>query len=99
MLAGVAPYIDGLRAPCPVGPFFYWIRNMAQSPSWTARHEELQRDISRRAQARRQTQTREEMSSAETGRMPWSWHIARIAGIDIYIHATFVLLIAWLIAI
>lgn len=27
--------------------------------------------------------------------MKWSWKLARIAGIDIYIHATFLLLLAW----
>lgn len=28
--------------------------------------------------------------------MSWSWRIARIAGIDIYVHATFLILIAWI---
>jgi Zn-dependent protease/CBS domain-containing protein len=28
--------------------------------------------------------------------MSWSWKIARIAGIDIYAHATFVMLLAWI---
>jgi Zn-dependent protease len=28
--------------------------------------------------------------------MKWSWKIARVAGIDIYIHITFLLLIAWI---
>ena len=27
--------------------------------------------------------------------MRWSWRIARIAGIDLYVHATFLLLLAW----
>ena len=27
--------------------------------------------------------------------MKWSWKIARVAGIDIYIHATFLLLLLW----
>jgi Zn-dependent protease len=27
--------------------------------------------------------------------MKWSWRIARVAGIDLYVHATFVLLLAW----
>ena len=27
--------------------------------------------------------------------MKWSWKIARIAGIDVYIHSTFFLLVAW----
>lgn len=27
--------------------------------------------------------------------MKWSWKIARIAGIDVYVHATFFLLVAW----
>lgn len=28
--------------------------------------------------------------------MKWSWKIIRIAGIDVYIHATFIILIAWI---
>lgn len=28
--------------------------------------------------------------------MSWSWKVARIAGIDVYIHATFVVVIAWI---
>jgi len=28
--------------------------------------------------------------------MPWSWKFARIAGIDVYVHATFFMLIAWI---
>ena len=28
--------------------------------------------------------------------MPWSWKLARIAGIDVYVHATFFMLIAWI---
>jgi Zn-dependent protease/predicted transcriptional regulator len=28
--------------------------------------------------------------------MKWSWRVARIAGIDLYVHATFVLLLAWI---
>jgi Zn-dependent protease/predicted transcriptional regulator len=28
--------------------------------------------------------------------MPWSWKLARIAGIDVYIHATFFMVIAWI---
>src|SRR5260370_11758483 len=27
--------------------------------------------------------------------MNWSWRIGRIAGIDVYIHFTFILLLAW----
>lgn len=27
--------------------------------------------------------------------MKWSWRIGRIAGIDLYVHVTFVLLIGW----
>ena len=27
--------------------------------------------------------------------MGWSWRIARIAGIDVYMHFTFLLLLAW----
>lgn len=27
--------------------------------------------------------------------MKWSWRIARIAGIDVYVHATFLLILAW----
>jgi len=28
--------------------------------------------------------------------MKWSWKIARVAGIDVYIHTTFLILIAWI---
>ena len=28
--------------------------------------------------------------------MPWSWKLARIAGIDVYIHAMFFMVIAWI---
>jgi len=28
--------------------------------------------------------------------MSWSWKLARIAGIDVYIHVTFLMLIAWI---
>lgn len=28
--------------------------------------------------------------------MPWSWKIARIAGIDVYMHATFLMVVAWI---
>jgi Zn-dependent protease len=28
--------------------------------------------------------------------MPWSWKLVRIAGIDVYVHATFVMVIAWI---
>jgi Zn-dependent protease len=28
--------------------------------------------------------------------MPWSWKLGRIAGIDVYVHATFFMLVAWI---
>jgi hypothetical protein len=28
--------------------------------------------------------------------MPWSWKFARIAGIDVYVHATFFMVIGWI---
>src|SRR6478609_493613 len=27
--------------------------------------------------------------------MKWSWRIARLAGIDVYVHSTFLILLAW----
>ena len=29
--------------------------------------------------------------------MRWSWKIGRVAGIDVYVHATFFLLILWVV--
>ena len=28
--------------------------------------------------------------------MPWSWKLVRIAGIDVYVHATFLMVVAWI---
>ena len=28
--------------------------------------------------------------------MAWSWKLARIAGIDVYVHATFLMVVAWI---
>ena len=28
--------------------------------------------------------------------MPWSWKLARVAGIDVFVHATFLMVIAWI---
>lgn len=27
--------------------------------------------------------------------MKWSWRIARVSGIDVYLHGTFLILLAW----
>ena len=32
----------------------------------------------------------------KTQSMPWSWKVARVAGIDVYVHATFLILLAWI---
>jgi Zn-dependent protease/CBS domain-containing protein len=34
--------------------------------------------------------------TGETAVMPWSWKLARIAGIDVYVHATFFIVIGWI---
>ena len=34
--------------------------------------------------------------SARPGTMKWSWKLIRLAGIDVYVHATFFILIAWI---
>ena len=31
-----------------------------------------------------------------TSSMPWSWKVARVAGIDLHVHATFLILLAWI---
>ena len=28
--------------------------------------------------------------------MPWSWKLVRIAGIDVYVHASFFMVIGWI---
>jgi Zn-dependent protease len=33
---------------------------------------------------------------SESIAMPWSWKLVRIAGIDVYVHATFFMVIAWI---
>jgi len=70
---------------------------MANSSSWTARHSTLQPPASRRFFARRHSKVEPEpVTPVETARMSWSWKMGRFAGIDVYIHATFLLLILWL---
>jgi len=32
----------------------------------------------------------------KTDSMPWSWKVARVAGIDLHVHATFLILLAWI---
>ena len=34
--------------------------------------------------------------NGQQGTMKWSWKLIRIAGIDVYVHATFVILIVWI---
>jgi Zn-dependent protease/CBS domain-containing protein len=74
---------------------------MANTPSWAGDHGDSRPDISRRQFAHRRTEDSEptESTPAESARMPWSWRLGRIAGIEIYIHATFLLLLAWLLMI
>lgn len=38
----------------------------------------------------------EVLSRSYNGSMAWSWKLARIAGIDVYMHATFLILLAWI---
>ena len=72
---------------------------MANSPSWAGRHEDFRPDISRRHFAHRKIEDNEErgVTPAETSRIPWSWRVGRVADIEIYIHATFLLIPAWLV--
>jgi len=68
---------------------------MATSRSWISGNEGF---VSRRHFAHRKATGYPvaNLNSAEPAPMPWSWHIARIAGIDVYIHATFLILIGWI---
>jgi len=70
---------------------------MSNTPSWTAGHSGSH-EVSGRAFAHRQSKmlsvTRE---NPDSGRMGWSWKLGRFAGIDVYIHATFLVLIGWLV--
>jgi Zn-dependent protease/CBS domain-containing protein len=74
---------------------------MANIPSWASGHDDARPEASRRQFPHRRTENSEPVDSApaEAARMPWSWRIGRVAGIEIYIHATFLLLIAWLLMI
>jgi Zn-dependent protease/CBS domain-containing protein len=38
----------------------------------------------------------EDKSIEKDNAMPWSWKFARIAGIDVYVHATFFMVVAWI---
>jgi Zn-dependent protease/CBS domain-containing protein len=38
---------------------------------------------------------RPEHAPCDTRAMPWAWKVGRLAGIDLYVHATFVLLLGW----
>ena len=75
---------------------------MATIPSWLAGHgggPHSSRVFPNREQSPRAAQapdSNEAEPIVETRPMPWSWHVAKIAGIDVYIHATFLILIAWL---
>ncbi|HEY3320699.1 MAG TPA: site-2 protease family protein [Planctomycetota bacterium] len=73
---------------------------MDHSPSWTAGHGDFRPEISRRYLARRNSQLLSQRRNvAQVPRMPWSWHVGQLAGIDIYIHSTFLLLLIWLVAV
>ncbi|HYG75257.1 MAG TPA: site-2 protease family protein [Planctomycetota bacterium] len=72
---------------------------MANPSSWTAGHEnEYRPRTSRRLFARKDSQADPEpVTPAENSRIAWSWKLGRVAGIDVYIHGTFLLLILWLV--
>lgn len=73
---------------------------MSSNPSWSAGQEEFHASPSRRRVAHRNSQVthpeQQESTPPDATRMSWSWLIGRFAGIDVYIHATFLILIGWL---
>jgi len=66
--------------------------------SWTTGRDEY-RDVTRRRFARKNSSRPDEPlgTPAENASIPWSWKVGRFAGIDVYIHATFLILIAWIV--
>src|SRR5262245_8675410 len=66
------------------------------SSSWVARHGDYhQRENIRRFESKEVREAANENREA-SAKMPWSWRLGRIAGIDVYIHATFLILLGWL---
>jgi len=69
------------------------------SSSWVARHGEYQpRENVRRFDSKEVREAADENRQA-SAKMPWSWRLGRAAGIDIYIHATFLILLGWILMI
>jgi Zn-dependent protease/CBS domain-containing protein len=73
---------------------------MSNPSYWSAGHEEFHASPSRRRFAHRNSQVtpaaQQEGTPNDNTRMAWSWRLGRFAGIDVYIHATFLILIGWL---
>ena len=64
--------------------------------SWTARRERIQSEFTPLPHVSGRVRQTARLTTIDTGGMPWSWRIGTFAGIDVYIHATFFILIAWL---
>jgi Zn-dependent protease/CBS domain-containing protein len=70
------------------------------SSSWVSRHGDYEpRENIRRFDSRELRDVAQDAVPNKTAKMPWSWRLGRVAGIDVYIHATFLILLGWILMI